>query len=262
MAASELRRTTGTVYGEIMRDSGISLPDGVSITGIDFASGLINGSVVARRSINEILKDLRHSTYYGLKDDRYTGTQIVRDTKVRHSEKTPYIFNPWKEIMGGDPIIHSRTFQYTDAYRIFGASLRTPKRITEKLRELYGLFVDLPQSMREKFLHELNCAPCDLDNTSALDLSFDQLSVYHKILNRVPSKRRDDAVDMLRLMSVHNICVDKGDIIRREIEHLMGFDVSTVPARWRSGHLDEDVLTEERVRELKGMLQRKKIRTS
>ena len=151
--------------------------------------------------------------------------------------------------------------QYTDANRIFSALL-TPRRITEGLRELYEIFVALPQSMQRAFLHELDCAPCDLEYTPALDLSPSQLSIYNTILKHVPSKRRDDAVDMLRLMSAHNICIDKGDIVRREIEHLMGFDVSTIPKRWRSGHLDEAVLKEERVRELKVMLQRKKIRTS
>ncbi len=256
MAELQLRRTTGTVYGELMRDSGISLPDGRYITGIDFALGLVNGGVVARRSIRPTLEDVWNSTYYGLKDNKYTGVQIVRISKKKNikTQNTQYTFNPWREIMGGDETI-------MDTYDIFGA-LASPRKIADKLQQMYKLFVALPKSMQEDFLHELDCAPCDLDNTAALDLSPSQLRIYSQILGHVPAQKRDDAVDMLKLMSAHNICVDKGDIVRREIDHLMGFDVSRVPTRWRKGTLDEAVLTEERIRELKGLLQREKIRTS
>jgi len=262
MAELQLRRTTGTIYGELMKGSGISLPDGRYITGIDFALGLVNGGVVARRSIKPILTNLRDSTYYGLRDDRYTGTQRVRDPKVKYLGNGQYTFNPWREIMGGDQIINSRFFNYTDAYRIFCGVAHSPKKIADKLQKMYKLFTALPNSMQEDFLHELNSAPCDLDDTSALDLSSSQLKIYFQILGYVPAQKRDNAVDMLRLMSAHNICVDKGDIVRREIDHLMGFDISRIPTRWRKRTLDEAVLTEERVRELKGLLQRAKIRTS
>ena len=261
MPASELVTTTGTLYGRIMQESGISLPDGRFITGIDFVSGLIGGGVVAGRSERKVLWDLRKSPHYGLEDNVYTQTQIVRQPKAVYNRNARYIFNPWKVIMGGDAFIHSKHSQYSDANRIF-RNLRTPSRVIQRLRGLYNLFVHLPQSMQEDFLHELDCAPCKLEYSPALQLTPKQLSLYHEILNYVPSKKRDDASEMLRLMSAHNICVDKGDIVRREIEHLMGFDVSMVPTRWRSGHLDEAVLTEERVRELKVLLQKKKIRTS
>ncbi|MBI2654811.1 hypothetical protein HYX06_00105 [Candidatus Woesearchaeota archaeon] len=261
MMESQLRRTTGTAYGELMRDSGISLPEGRYITGIDFTLGLVNGGVIARRSVRPILKDIWDSPNYGLADDAYTGIQIVRDIRRRGHENTPYIFNPWREIMGGNPFIHCNYYEYSAAERIFG-NLSSPRKIAKTLKNIYELFVALPQSLQEDFLHQLNCDPCHLGTAGALDLTSDQLRIYHQIMSDVSADQKEEVRDMLRLMSVHNICVDKGEIVRREIDHLMGFDISTIPTRWRRGNLEEEVLTEERVRELKDLLQRKKIRTS
>ena len=58
---SQLKRTSGTVYGEIMRDSGVSLPEGKYISGNRFVAELINGVVVPRRSQQAMLIDLGRS---------------------------------------------------------------------------------------------------------------------------------------------------------------------------------------------------------
>ena len=94
-----------------------------------------------------------------------------------------------------------------------------------------------------------------------LDMPFQQLTIIYEIMNQTPKEHREDIVFLLELIARHNICVGKGEIVRGQIEDLLGYDTKTIPTHWEQGHLDEVVIAEKRA-ELNKFLHRKRIKTS
>ena len=107
MATAQLERTIGTVYGEVMRDSEISLPNARYVTGSDFVSGLRNNGVTATRS--EIFKELERGLDWGINDNVTTGIQELKyvgnGRGYANPQRTTFVFNPWKELTGRDPTV-------------------------------------------------------------------------------------------------------------------------------------------------------------
>ena len=272
----ELQRTTGTIYGEIMRDSGITLPNGGFIPGKDFVLELINQGVVPTTSAPEILKDLHKSPQYGDRDDIWTGIQfhlgIVKyllnpylanftPHEFSSEKDAQYTFNPWKELMKGDRFGDSSE-RLTGNPSVFRAMHYNPRKGVERVRDMYVPFVNLPRVLQDDFLDVLGSYPCNLHTN--YDLGFvaktwmmpvregyypeldEHLSRMGKeIMKRIPKERQQDMFYVLNLLAVHSICVGKGELIRKQIEDLMGYDVTSIPTRWKKGHLDERVIAEK-----------------
>ena len=102
---SQVKRTTGMVYGEIMRDSGITLVDGKYIPGNELIATLRAQGVRASELV--MLKDVGRTTNYG-EGDVITGVQYHKFTMpdkkqfeagIMDGGSSTYFFNPWKELM-------------------------------------------------------------------------------------------------------------------------------------------------------------------
>ena len=285
----QLQRTTGTVYGEIMRDSGITLPNGRYISGNDFVLELINHGVVPNRSAPEILKDLHKSPDYGNKDDIWTGLQfhigIVRYflnpfmeyfRSWEPSERAAnYNFNPWRELMKGNLFGTVFDRAILDRPSVFRAMYYNPKKGVERVRDMYVPFANLPRALQDDFLDILESYPCNLHINydigfhakkwmmpvmdgyyPELDQSLSRMA--KEIMKIVPKECQQDMFYVLNLLAFHSICVGKGELIRRQIEELMGYDTRQIPMRWEKGHLKKSALAKKQT-ELSNLLADRKI---
>lgn len=257
----QLQRTTGTIYGEIMRDSGISLPDGRYIHGNDFVSGLIRHGAGNKAARKQMLREICDTPFYGKDDNIWTGVQYINKRGISASNyfvsTATYTFSPWRELMNGASLLVPASL---DRNRVFENLRRNPRKGVEKIREMYVLFARLPKSLQDDFLNYVDASPCDLSMMfyeSLYHISFHQLSIIYKILKLTPQEHREDIIYVLELIAQHNICFGKGEIVRGQIEHFLGYDIKTIPTRWKQGHLDEVVITEKRA-ELEELLNRKK----
>ncbi|MBI2659542.1 hypothetical protein HYX07_00080 [Candidatus Woesearchaeota archaeon] len=283
---TQLQRTSGTIYGEIMRDSGISLPHGRYISGFDFVSGLISHGVSSSAHMPRLSYELGQSPRYGSDDNIWTGVQFRVGTVQffinRLVQKLPdkwppkyafYMFNPWKELMNGNLLgtIYER-LPVTDRNKAFRLMRRNPRKGVEQIRDRYALFKKLPQSVQDDFLGILASFPCELYPNADLrtdtpgmphiggyrpSVSEDLSRMSEEIKRVVPTERHGDIFYVLNIVAWHNICVGKGELVRREIEDLVGYDTTKIPIRWQKGHLDETVITAERIEELNGLLREK-----
>jgi len=161
-----LERTIGTVYGELMRESGISLPNGRYISGTNFASGLVDAIAIPEVKIQKILRSLSDSVDYGDNDNIYTGVQFLkyvfgleRDGIRQHWSST-YIFNPWRELILGDEL--GKDLFIPDRNGIFAMMRSNPRKGVEGIRDMYALFIELPISLQEDFLGIVESFPCYL----------------------------------------------------------------------------------------------------
>ncbi len=145
---SQLRKV-GVVYGGLMIDSGISLPNGRYI----FASTLIsdlgdNGVRLASR--RKMLDIMRMSDGYGIRDNVLTGVQLVEFGGCTPNSK--YTYNPLKELMGvlqlyERPFINGQ-FRLVKAQRVMQTN---PREGVRMLRDMYALFIGLPQQCKKNF---------------------------------------------------------------------------------------------------------------
>lgn len=275
---TRLRRTTGTIYGEFMEDSGISLPNGTYITRGDFISELIRNGVTGNRA--KLSKNIKYSILdYGGKDNVWTGVQVletVSQGRWYDSPLTKYTSNQWKELMSGNYIkdfnfyeITYRDTLYKKQSDIFRGMRQNPQEGVRGVKEMYTLFTQLPQSLQEEFFGILESFPCNLDfmmdTPNIKTIKFFGLDSTYPIVNDVVSKimdetgedHRNDMAYVLRLVSKHNICVGKGKLIKRQIEYLVGYDISKIPTEWKQGHLEKTELTDERIAVLNTMLFKK-----
>ncbi len=242
----QLQRTIGTAYGEIMKDSGISLPHGRYISTRDFISGLTNNDVGSPKIRTKMVERLRNSVEYGSRDNIWTGVQHV--TKDPES-KSIYTFNPWKELMEGSAYLGQCFLR--DSNNAFVALRSNPREGVSRVRDLYALFTKLPSSLQEEFLGMLKYRPCTLIDTMfrpSMRGQEDKIvkDIVARIINETKPEHRREMRYVLNLMADHNICYGKREIVRGEIETLVGYDVSAIPTIWEPGHLDERVVIGKR----------------
>ena len=106
---SSLQRTTSVIYGEMMRDSRISLPHGRYINPDVLVSQLMDSGLRTIRQ--QLIKDLTHTTFYGITDNIWSRVQAVQELGGQRSQRDlyelgPRIFNPWRELMGSSAIYY------------------------------------------------------------------------------------------------------------------------------------------------------------
>ena len=179
-----------------------------------------------------------------------------------HGSST-YTFNPWKELFGHQHLDFFKEVYLTpDWKRAFETLQRNPKRGVEKIRDMYELFVKLPMSLQDEIWNKINTNSCNPGlNDAALLMPFDELSIVYRVKNHTPEEHRENIGRLLELLLHHNICVGKVGIVKTQMDDLLGYDTKRIPTRWERGHLESSVLTETIVRELKRLLQKKKIKT-
>lgn len=286
----QLQRTSGTVYGEIMRDSGVSLPNGRYIPGRDFVLELMNHGVAPIGSAQKILKDVHESPKYGDKDYIWTGIQFIQPGMVgyllgckyllssdgRPSEKAAkYTFNPWKELMNGHLMGTFFEGIWTGTNSSFRVMRYNPRKGVERVRDMYASFVNLPQALQDDFLGILESYPCNL--SPHVDLRHqphkmmmpnmdgyypdvdDHLSrISEEIKSIIPEERQQDLFYVLNLLAFHSICVGKGGVVKKQIEDIVAYDVTTIPTHWEQGHLNPRVVAKKQT-ELSNLLTEEKI---
>lgn len=259
----QLKKTTGIFYGELMSAAGTSLPNGkyTTVNGISedlwnnglFVDGtardLTNNDTVFKRvgtNRREIWEELLVATHYGPKDNILTGIQRIGYTS---SGNDAYTLNPWKEITGGESFysISRGLHSFANPNREDNPLIDSPKAVVEKIRKLYALFLKYSQQqLYDAFLREID-TNCDLHlRESPLDMPVHRLGIIYEILKQTPEEHRKAIAQVLRLLAGHNICVDKGKIVRSQIEHLVAYPVEQIPPHWEQGHLDEKVIAEKR----------------
>lgn len=252
----QLERTIGTVYGESMRDSGITLPNARYITGSNFVSSLRDNGVRATRQ--EIFKELELNLGYGIHDNIITWVQTFKWVGTKNGQadpqRTTYTFNPWKEITGRDPSVRLLPYILGIGVLIYD----NPQEGIERLKALYKSFAQLPEELQNKFLHELQTDPCFIERKMEYpldlsDFSANMLDVILQIKKTTPEDQQKDISTVLRLLTYHNVCVSKDYIVGRQIKELLDWDTSKTPTQWKSGHLDDVVLAKEKIEELNEM---------
>ena len=294
---SQFKRTTGIVYGELMRDSGISLNNGLYIVGTDLISELRTHAVMA--SMPVMLKDFSNIAGYGKNDNVLTGVQYLemrlsedkfRKAGIHASGSSTYFFNPWKELMNGSSLGDlDSNFHIADRKKTFEVLKSNPREGVERIRNMYILFTSLPKSLREDYLSMVDSFPCDLDEQIYDPNSFighimevvrrrlerDGLSreyfsflppeernrlskIHEQIREHTPEEHRGDINYILKLLAIHNFCAGKGDVVRSQIENLVGYDTTKIPTAWERTHLEGASITPERVRELNRVISRRK----
>ncbi len=120
--------------------------------------------------------------------------------------------------------------------------------------------------MQEEFLGLVDSHPCALDASMERDFQFyDEAreiypavrNIVSRIVKATDQEHQRDIRYVLHFIANHNICVAKGQLIRREIGELVGYDVDKIPTTWSEGHLDDRVVAERRA-ELTKLLKNKK----
>ena len=287
---SQLKRTTWTIYGEIMRDSGVTLPNGKYIPGKDLVLELVNHGLIPSTSAPEVLKDLNDSVGYGNNDNIWTGIQFqlglfryivnpfidgFAKSRLPSERAANYTFNPWKELMKGKLFGTFLGRVLLDNPSVFRSMHYNPQRGVERVRDMYASFANLPQALQNDFLGILESYPCNLNEHVDLkpeppEMRMPSMDGYYPeveqrllriregIMRSVPEGSREDIFYVLNLLAFHTICVGKGELIRRQIEDLMAYDTRQIPSRWEKGHLDQSVIEKKRT-ELTNLLAEGKI---
>ena len=256
----QIERTPATIYGEVMRDSGITLPNGFWIAGADLVSELMIGGLQNRTLLQQqFLND------YGFDDNRWTRVQLVQPDYISrghgpHVDLTyfsKYTFNPWKELMGGAGQLDSFGLIYFYMPKKIVEALRTmqknPREGTDRMKDVIVLFTKIPKSLQEEFLGLVDTYPCDISNAIHQPPYHDPTITHphiHDVVSRILQETREDNKPdtkyVLELFGRHNICVRKGTIIRDQLEDFLGFDTTAIPTTWEEGHLDQRVVAEKR----------------
>jgi len=266
---SQIQRTSGTIIGELMRDSEITFPHGKYIIGINLASQLLDNGIKISgpKSHREILL----SFSYGDRDNIWTRVQALtyyhQENRSRLHEYFKYSYNPWTEIMGGMTFDQISNMWY---YKNLGVGegpleivVDNPREGVERLKVLYKLFIELDKSYQNDFLGEVDTYSCTLYYEMNSTGTFKRWKNHpmrsllnHKMMRGLSKEDKRKLQYVLDLLAAHSICVAKGKIVRSEIEDLMGYDTSTIPTHWEEGTLDDAVI-QERVAELNDMLEEK-----
>ena len=255
-----LQRKVGTVIGELMYGSGLTVEKGRYTTAGHFLSEL-GGSGVRMAPRRRMLQIMRDNIYYGTRDNILTGVQLLEGG--RNTPHNKYVYNRWRQLMGGSDL--------DDIHYVLGESTRVVRTLRENPREgvkvfqdMYALFWALPKPSKEEFLGLVDSIPCDLDEGVADHLRIPEIYLFEgrditivsRIIDETKEEHRSDIEGVLRLLADHNICVRKGKLVRKELAHLVGFKTETIPDHWEEGHLDAKVIAEKR-EELEMMLQGK-----
>ena len=253
----DLQRKVGTVIGELMYGSGTTVEKGRYTTADHFLSELQDSGVrmAPRRRMLETMQD---SIYYGTRDNILTGVQLLE--KGRNTPNNKYVYNRWREIMGGSDLgeIH---YVLGESTRFVRTLRENPREGVKLFQDMYALFWALPQPSKEEFLGLVDSIPCNLDSGVATHLRIPEIYLFEgrditivsRIIDETKEEQQPDIERVLRLLADHNICVRKGKLVRKELAHLVGFKTETIPDHWELGHLDERVIAEKR-EELNEML--------
>ncbi len=253
---SQLKITAGTIYGRMMEVSGISLRYGGYISRAGLASELMDNGVQANR--RELLRNIRQTLLidYGSKDNILTGIQILKEVWRGHYEdpSTTITYNPWRELMGGSKIVGDPKFSIMR---------QNPQEGVRKLMEMYALFTQLPQELQNEFLELVGTYPCYLGSIMRNYLTDipknirpirpEIRDVTSRIIQVTAQNHQREMKSVLRLLSRHNICVEKGTIVRKEIGELLEWDIERTPTEWKKGHLVSTIIADD-VAELNEML--------
>ena len=263
----QIKRTPGTVIGELMEYSEITFSHGKYIVGIDLASQLLDNGV--KISGPKLSGDILYSPSYGDKDNIWTRVQALSYSDQEYSngyDNIKYCYNPWKEIMGGKSFDQISNLWIGKNLRVWEGPLETvlenPREGVERLKGLFKLFIEIDKSYQDDFLGEVHTYPCtlfyEMNSKGPIERwkNHPMRSLLKRRIMRGLSKEdRRMMQHVLDLLSVHNICFAKGEIVRGEIEDLMKYDTTTIPTHWGEGTLDDAVI-QERVVELNEMLQK------
>jgi len=265
-----IQKTSGTILGDILRYSEITLHRGKYILSIDLATQLQdNGAKLSKPRDYGGISEISSSISYGGNDNILTRVQSFAYPNHRYVngyEFVKYCYNQWKEIMGGLTFANiSNTWRQKNSIEVEGPLeivLENPREGVERLKGLFKLFIELDKSYQEDFLGEVDTYSCTLYGEMNSAETFKRWKnhpmrslLIHKIMRGLPKEDRRKLQYVLDLLSVHDVCVAKGEIVRGEIEDLMGYDTTTIPTHWREGTLD-DAIIQERVAELNEMLQK------
>jgi len=152
----QIQISSGTIYGDILRDSGISLPHGKYITTGDMTSQLFdNGMGISKQSL---VRDIRttNANAYGVRDDIWSRVHSMR-FYVSNQWEEVMTFNPWKEIMIGSENRIPLNSEY-----LYEILKQNPKAGTERFQRIFALFTQLNKSYQDQFFKEVDKHSCDL----------------------------------------------------------------------------------------------------
>jgi len=116
---SQIQGTSGTIIGELMRDSEITFPNGKYIIGIDLVSQLLDNGV--KSSWLNLHREILLSPSYGERDNIWTRVQALSysDREYRNGDEViKYCYNSWKEIMGGMTFDQLSNLWYRKNFRV------------------------------------------------------------------------------------------------------------------------------------------------
>lgn len=208
------------------------------------------GLDVAERRIRDRLSA---SVLYGYRDDIRTGIQNIVQ---RNAKAVAYIFNPWRELMGGQYLGDTLVPAPNNAFEVVQSN---PRDGVERFRDLYAVFANLPQSLQEDFFGMLKYYPCTLSDVMCKELVDDSNPIVDRIVSSIkratPREHRRAMRFVLDALAWHNICVDKEEIVRNQLEDLLGYNISTIPTAWTPGHLKPATI-EQKSAELNALLER------
>lgn len=202
-----------------------------------------------------------------------TGVQLVKPHYAWQGEGSSYdthlskyTYNKWKELAGGYQLgeekFLDRKFKVIKAFKVMEEN---PREGVRMLSVMYALFKGLPKPLQEEFLGIVGSYPCDVDGAIDRDMNTLEVRQIYPAVKNVTSRmvgatskeHQRDMRYVLRLIADHNICVGKGEIIKRQIDDLVGSDVTTIPDHWSEGHLDVRVVA-KKMAELNKLLQNKR----
>jgi hypothetical protein len=245
---TQLERTPSVVISEIMEGSGISLARGRYIEMNHLSSQLVS------RGVKVEPDDFNRSMYldsYGRSDNIFTQVQGVSYWMTSDSKST-YTFNPLRELMGSYPLNCIARQDGVPTSRYFGdrinVLLNNPREGTRLVQDMFGIFAELPQDSQDWFLDQISTYPCSLhsDITDSIPIQIVSAPLRSLTIGRMltytPKSKREGLKNALYTMALHNICVDKEQILRAELKSLSDLNVETIPTEWQPGSLDEAVV--------------------
>ena len=168
----QFQRTSGTIYGELMRDSGITLPHGRFIVADDLASQLNNHGV--RLSKDRLIYDIWDAGFYGNDDDILTRVQVLRSGHDNGSDS--YVYNPLKELMRGTRLDHQarKDSNYPDLSKDgkqpVTILLENPREGVIRMQSMFALLNTVNESDLEEFLTAVGTHSCTLYDEIYSDL--------------------------------------------------------------------------------------------
>ncbi len=250
--------------------AGVSADDMVFLRDIELASGDLRygenrdvWSGFGCRKSELLLEDIK----------KYPGKDIW------HGYDDSYTFNRWDQLIpdmgsgnaGGR--VTNRLGVITDRKNAYETLITNPQKGVEIIRDMYAFFARLPsklqddylgiidtpkelfwasyliydpkafiEKLRKKFGHDLPTPPTDIKQKIE--------SVYNAILSSIAPDNQEDMRHILRLLVLTTIKVEKGAIVRKQIDDLLSFDITSIPTEWQEGNLESIALTEERIRRL------------